>query len=146
MHASGRSIANEGNVKKSQVPQDKGSLASKNITELCYVVDEQGNYTTAKSTGWEPKTLAINESILLIEERVADTKRRVLAGELSPIAYYMELNRMDLLLLASYVGIHRFFVKRHLNPKRFGRLSAKTLAKYAAVFEVAPEQLTTFNP
>lgn len=133
-------------MKKSQVPQDKGSLASKNVTELCYVVDEEGKYTTAKSAGWEVKTLAINESIRLIEERVAETKQRVLAGELSPIAYYMELNRMDLPLLASYVGIHRFFVKRHFNPKRFRKLSARTLAKYAQVFEIAPEQLTSFNP
>lgn len=110
------------------------------------MVDEAGNYTTAKSAGWEAKNLAINESIKLIEERVADTKQRVLAGELSPIAYYMELNRMDLPLLASYVGIHRFFVKRHFNPKRFRKLGAKTLAKYAKVFEIAPEQLTSFNP
>lgn len=133
-------------MKKSQVPQDKGSLASKNITELCYVVDEEGNYTTAKSTGWEAKTLAINESIKLIEERVSETKRKVQVGELSPIAYYMELNRMDIPLLASYVGIHRFFVKRHFNPKRFRKLRAKTIAKYAKVFEIAPEKLTSFNP
>lgn len=133
-------------MKKSQVPQDKGSLASKNITELCYVVDEQGNYTTAKSTGWEVKTIAIKESIKLIEERVEDTKRKVLDGELSSIAYYMELNRMDLPLLASYVGIHRFFVKRHFNPRRFRKLRAKTIAKYAEVFDIAPEALLSFNP
>lgn len=133
-------------MKKCQVPQDKGSLASKNVTELYYVLDEEGNYTTARSAGWEVKTLAINESIRLIEERVADTKRRVLSGELSPIAYYMELNRMDVPLLASYVGIHRFFVKRHFNPKRFRKLSARTLARYAKVFEIKPEQLTSFNP
>ena len=110
------------------------------------MVDEQGNYTTVQSAGWEAKNLAINASIRHIEERVAETKRRVLAGELSPIAYYMELSRMDLPLLASYVGIHRFFVKRHFNPKRFRKLSASTLAKYAKVFEIEPEQLTSFNP
>lgn len=90
--------------------------------------------------------MAINESLRLIEERVAETKQRVLAGELSSIAYYMELNRMDLPLLASYVGIHRFFVKRHFNPERFRKLSARTIAKYARVFEIEPEQLTSFNP
>ncbi len=128
------------------MPQDKGSLASKNITELCYVVDENGNYTTAKSTGWEAKTLAIKESLALIEERAEETKQRVIAGELSPIAYYMELNRMDISLLASYMGIHRFFVKRHFNPKRFQRLRAKTIAKYAKVFGIEPDELISFTP
>ncbi len=123
------------------MPQDDGSLAKKNISELCYAVDENGRYTTVHSTGWEAKTLALNESLALIDERIAETKQAVLAGEISPIAYYMELHRMDVPLLASYVGIHRWFVKRHFHPKRFHRLNAKTLQKYADTFGVSIEQL-----
>jgi len=130
-------------VKKNEVPQDEGSLAKKNVHELCYAVDENGRYTTVQSRGWEVKTLALNESLELIEERIADTKRAVMAGTLSPIAYFMELHRMDLPLLASYVGIHRWFVKRHFNPKHFRKLSEKTLRKYADVFGISVEQLTS---
>lgn len=133
-------------MNKNQVPQDKGSLSTKNINELYYAVDEDGNYTTVASSGWEAKTLALNESLKLIEERISAAKNDVLAGKTSPIAYYMELNRMDLPLLASYAGIHRWFVKRHFNPRRFQKLKEKTLAKYAAVFNVTTEQLKTFNP
>ncbi len=128
-------------MKKDQVPQDDGSLAKKNISELCYAVDENGHYTTVSSTGWEAKTLALNESLDLIEERIAASEHAVLAGKVSPIAYYMELHRMDVALLASYVGIHRWFVKRHFHPKRFLQLKEKTLQKYANAFGITVEQL-----
>lgn len=133
-------------MKKEQVPQDNSGLAKKNIHELCYAVDESGNYTTVQSSGWEVKASALDESMQLIEERVEETKKEILAGNLSPIAYFMELHRMDLAILSSYVGIHRFFVKRHFNPKRFQKLSDKTLKKYADVFEISIEELKNFKP
>ncbi len=124
-----------------EVPQDDGSLAKKNVHELCYAVDENGRYTAVPSRGWEAKTLALNESLELINERIAATKHAVATGKLSPIAYYMELHRMDVPLLASYVGIHRWFVKRHLRPSRFHKLKAQTLQKYADVFGITVDKL-----
>jgi hypothetical protein len=128
-------------MKKQEVPQDPGSLDTKNISELCYAVDEHGQYTTVQSKGWEVKSIALEESLQLIEERVAANKRAFLEGKLSPIPYYMELNRMDLPLLASYVGIHRWFVKRHFKPRVFDRLKPSTLQKYAEVFSISEAQL-----
>ncbi len=124
-----------------EVPQDDGSLAKKNVHELCYAVDENGRYTAVPSRGWEAKTLALNESLQLIDERITATKQAVAAGRLSPIAYYMELHRMDVPLLASYVGIHRWFVKRHFRPSRFDKLKDSTLKKYADVFGITVAQL-----
>lgn len=124
-----------------EVPQDEGSLAKKNVRELCYAVDENGRYTAVPSRGWEAKTLALNESLKLIDERIAATKEAVTAGKLSPIPYYMELHRMDMPLLASYVGIHRWFVKRHFQPSRFHKLKDKTLKKYADVFGITVAEL-----
>ncbi|HWK99030.1 MAG TPA: hypothetical protein VNQ55_03745 [Parapedobacter sp.] len=128
-------------MNKNDVPQDDGSLAKKNVHELCYAVDEYGRYTAVPSRGWEAKTLALNESLKLIDERIAATKEAVAAGTRSPIAYYMELHRMDIPLLASYVGIHRWFVRRHFQPKQFGKLKDKTLRKYADVFGITVAQL-----
>jgi|SRR5690606_18073789 len=132
-------------MKKDQVPQDNGSL-SKVAQELCYAVDENGNYTTVQSSGWEVKSAALDESMQLIQERVEETKKEVEAGNLSPLAYFMEVHRMDLQILSAYVGIHRWFVKRHFNPKRFRKLSDKTLKKYADVFEISVEELKNFKP
>lgn len=133
-------------MKKEQVPQDNSGLAKKNIHELCYAVDENGNYTTVQSSGWDVKASALDESLELIEERINETKKEISEGKLSPLAYFMELHRMDLPILASYVGIHRWFVKRHFNPKRFQKLSDKTLKKYADVFEISVEELKNFKP
>ena len=133
-------------MKKDQIPQDDGSLAKVGVRELCYAVDENGNYTTAQSSGWEVKNAALDESMQLIQERVEETKQQVLEGKISPIAYFMELHRMDLAVLASYVGINRWFVKRHFNPKRFQKLSDKTLNKYADVFEISLKELKNYKP
>lgn len=132
-------------MKKDQVPQDKGSLSEKNLNELCYAVDENGNYTTVQSSGWNVKSVALDESMNLIQERIDQTKKEIAEGKLSPIAYFMELNKMDISLLASYVGIHRWFVKRHFSPKRFKKLSVKTLKKYADAFDISIEELQNFK-
>ncbi len=128
-------------MKKNEVPQDKSNLESANFKELCYAVDDDGNYITANSTGWNPKTIALNNAIQDISERVADAKTRVLNNESSPIVYYMELQKMDIPILASYVGLWSWRVKRHFKPKVFKSLSKKTLQKYAEIFEISIEQL-----
>lgn len=128
-------------MKKEEVPQDKSSLESANFKELCYAVDENGEYTTVNSSGWDPKTIALNKAIEDINERVEDAKNRVLNNVSSPIEYYMEFHKMDLPILASYVGLWKWRVKRHFKPKVFNKLSTKTLQKYADIFEITVEQL-----
>nr|WP_252737064.1 hypothetical protein [Zobellia galactanivorans] len=116
-------------------------LNSAHTKELTYAVDENGEYTTALSSGWDPKTIALNNAIKEIEERVAKAKERVQNNETSPIEYYMELHKMDLPILSSYVGLWQWRVKRHFKPKIFKKLSQKTLQKYADVFEISIEEL-----
>lgn len=128
-------------MKKEEVPQDKSYLEKANAKDLVYAVDENGEYTTALSTGWQPKSIALDNAILEIEERTAAAKKRFFNNESSPIEYYMELHKMDIPILASYVGLWQWRVKRHLKPSVFRRLSPKTLQKYADVFEISTEQL-----
>tara|TARA_R110002049_G_scaffold1687_17_gene12855 strand:- start:8452 stop:8850 length:399 start_codon:yes stop_codon:yes gene_type:complete len=128
-------------MKKEEVPQDKSNLESANFKELCYAVDENGEYTTAHSTGWDPKTIALDNAMREIEERIAEAKQRVLNNETSPIEYYMELHKMDLSVLASYAGIWKWKVKRHFKPSVFKKLNSKTLQKYADIFGVTVEEL-----
>jgi len=132
-------------MKKNEVPQDDSSIKDNKFKELCYAVDEDGNYVTAKSTGWSPKTIALDNALEDINERVADAKQRVLNNETSPIEYYMELHKMDLPILSSYVGIWQWRVKRHLKPKVFQKLSDKVLKKYASVFEISIKELKSIS-
>jgi hypothetical protein len=128
-------------MEKENVPQDKSNLTKNNVKELLYATDENGEYTTTLSTGWEPKTIALSNSIDDIKERIAEARLQVEKGEVSPICYYMELNKMDLTILASYVGMWKWRVKRHFNPKNFATLSTKILQKYADAFEISIAEL-----
>ncbi len=128
-------------MKKSEVPQDESNLASTNLRELCYAVDENGEYTTEHTTGWDPKTIALSNAIDEINERVAVAKAKVLANETSPIEYYMELHKMDLTVLASYVGVWKWRVNRHFKPSVFKKLSSNMLQKYADTFDITIDEL-----
>lgn len=132
-------------MKKEEVPQDKGNLSNNNMKELCYATDENGNYITALSTGWEPKTIALDNSIQDINERIEQAKKEVESGISSPIVYFMELHKMDWGILSSYVGMWQWRVKRHAKPSFFKRLSDKVLMKYAEVFEISVEELKNFK-
>jgi len=128
-------------MKKKEVPQDKSKLETANIKDMVYAVNESGEYVTELSTGWTPKTIALDNAIREIEERTEAAKKRVQKNKSSPIEYYMELHKMDIPILASYVDFWQWRVKRHFKPSVFLKLSAKTLQKYADVFEISIEQL-----
>ncbi|MWB93877.1 hypothetical protein GON26_05855 [Flavobacterium sp. GA093] len=128
-------------MEKEKVPQDKGNLTQNNLKELVYATDENGNYTTALSTGWEPKTIALSNSIEEINERIAEARQQVENGEVSPICYFMEVNKMDLTILSSYVGLWKWRVKRHFKPAVFAKLNDKTLQKYADAFGISIAEL-----
>lgn len=132
-------------MKKKEVPQDKSNLETANFRELCYAVDENGEYTTENSSGWEPKTVALNNAIDEINERIEDARNRVAKGETSPVEYYMEVHKMDLGILASYVGLWQWRVKRHFKPSVFKKLNNKTLKKYAEVFDISVEELKSMT-
>ncbi|WP_299600480.1 hypothetical protein [uncultured Aquimarina sp.] len=128
-------------MKKEEVPQDESCFSHTNMKEVVYAVDKDGKYGKALSSGWEAKTIALNESLDLIEEQLQETIQKIKEGELSPIAYYMESQRMDVVVLSGYVGIWQWKVKRHLKAKTFKKLSDKTLKKYAEAFEISLEEL-----
>ena len=110
-----------------------------------YTVNEQGEYTTSYSLGWDVKNTVMQQSWDNINEKVESVRQRVLSGELSPIAYYMEKNIMDVGLLARYIGIWKFKAKRHLKQKHFKKLNRDMLAKYADAFDITPEQLVDID-
>lgn len=132
-------------MKKDSIPQDESSLASKDMKEVCYAVDENGEYSTALSTGWKPKTIALEVTMNDLNERIENAKKSVLDGKKSPIVYFMELSRMDWSILASYMGKPKWIIKRHAKPKVFKQLKDTVIKKYAEVFEIEVNELTDFN-
>lgn len=132
-------------MKKEEVPQDQSSLSENEITEVCYAIDENGNYVKVPSKGWAPKTIVQNETLQLIEERTQEALQNLKNGISSPIPYFMELNKMDLNILSDYTGLWKWRIKRHFKPKVFSKLSDKLLAKYAEAFDISTDQLKNFK-
>jgi len=132
-------------MKAKEVPQDDADMMRGKFREPVYSVDENGNYTTVKSVGWDPKNTVMQQAWDNINEKVDAVRQKVIDGELSPIAYYMEKQIMDKHLLAQYVGINRWKVKRHMKSKYFNRLNDDIVARYAEVFDLSPAELKDIN-
>jgi|TARA_B100001971_G_C17909065_1_gene391935 hypothetical protein len=129
-------------MKKEDVPQDYGMGGEQ--LEVCYAVDENGHYVLAPSLGWKAKNVTNQQAWGLIKEKIDDAIRRVKTGQLSPLAYHMAKNQMDVGLLAKYVGFYSWRVKRHLKPTVFKRLSPDILQQYADLFDITTAQLREY--
>lgn len=132
-------------MKKSEVPQDNGRIVQKGSRELYYAVDENGEYTTALSTGWEAKNVVQDHTMEVLQAEIEQARTEVKSGKVSPVYYFMLLTRMDLEVLSGYTGFWKWRIKRHFNPERFKKLSEKKLQKYANAFDVTLEELKNYK-
>ena len=126
-------------MKLKNVPQDPGMGGE--LSEVCYAVDDDGNYVLAPSLGWQPKNIANSQAWQRVEEAASRAAERVRAGKASAIAYHMTRHQMSVGLLAKYTGLYRWQVRRHLTPKGFRKLSEHHRRRYAELFEVAVNEL-----
>jgi hypothetical protein len=129
-------------MKIKDVPQDNdGFLQEGKVRDLCYAVDEDGNYKQVLSIGWNPKNEAMKLALQLVDEQVEKTRLDVIEGKLSPLAYYMEKNIMDVKLVSEYTGIPKRKIRKHLSPESFSKLNPSEIEKYAQVFNITKEDL-----
>ena len=128
-------------MKKKDVPQDDENLFEGKFKVVKYAIDDDGNYGTVGSAGWEPENVVLNKAWEEINKKVAETIKKIEAGELSPLAYHMEKNIMDVGMLSQYMDISKRKVSQHLEPSGFNSLDVKTLEKYAEVFDITVEEL-----
>lgn len=132
-------------MKKDEIPQDASRLKEKNMKELCYAVDEKGRYSTGLSSGWEPKSIALDVTMENLNQEIEEAKQDVMNGNKSPIYYFMLRSKMDLSILASYIEKPKWVVRRHFRPKHFNKLKKSTLDKYAKIFDVDVNELKNIN-
>jgi hypothetical protein len=126
-------------MKENEVPQDEDLL--KVTREIQYALDENGNYVQIKSTGWDIKNDILKQAWEIVDDESEAARLLVLNGEKSPIYFYMKKNLLDISTLASYMGMFKFRVKRHLKPTVFAKLSEQILERYASVFEISISEL-----
>jgi hypothetical protein len=124
---------------KNEVPQDEG--IAEGLEEVTYAVDDSGRYILVPSKGWEPKNISNFQAWEIIAEQIATARQEVLDNKVSPLAYHMARNLMDLPLLAKYMGMMGWRVRRHMKPKVFNKLGQNIIERYAHLLKVTPEQL-----
>ena len=129
-------------MKKEQVPQDNEGLHEGKFRDLCYAVDDDGNYVAVHSTGWSPKNEAMKQAWEEIHVKVDEARKKVIDGELSMLAYHMEKNIMAIKLLSQYTGISRRKIRKHMKPDVFANLETEVLQKYTDAFNISMEELT----
>lgn len=132
-------------MKKSEVPQDSGRIVQKGSRELYYAVDENGEYTTALSTGWEAKNIVQDHTMQVLQFEIDEAKANVKEGKISPIYYFMLLTRMDIGVLSGYTGFWKWRIKRHFQPQIFERLNNRQLQRYADAFDITVVELKSFK-
>jgi hypothetical protein len=132
-------------MKKDHVPQNKNNLHKGTYKTVVYAIDDDGEYVKVKTSGWEPEDIAHEQAWEQINKRIEDTKKKVLQGELSPLAYYMEKSIMTPKRLAAMAELPVRKVKRHLKPKGFKKIKEKYITIYAEVFDISTEELIHFK-
>ena len=132
-------------MKAKEVPQDLKYFKDKVIRDLTYAIDEEGRYTSIFSDGWDVKNDLLGIVWDEIMEECEPVRQRVLAKELSPIAYHMKKNLQDIGMLAAYSGIPKRKIKKHLQYEAFIKLDEKTLQQYADALRISVEELKQVN-
>ena len=127
-------------MKKEQVPQDS-CKSYDGHKKLMYAVDDNGHYQGVKSSGWEVEGFATEMAVQELEDQLTNMKTAFLAGEVSPVAYYIPLFRFDLMSLAHATGFFQWQIKRHMKPAIFTKLSTKKYNKYCEAFNISLEAL-----
>jgi hypothetical protein len=128
-------------MKKKDVPQDNEGMLQDKFRELCYAVDEDGNYVTVHSTGWTPKNAAMRQAWEEINIKAEKARKLVLLGKKSILAYYMEKSIMDIKLLSQYTGFPKSKIKKHLKPSGFEKIGNEILSVYAEAFKITIDEL-----
>lgn len=129
-----------------EVPQDpKDFKEGDKLKKLVYAVGKDGKYTGITSAGWDVENFALKQAWDDVDQALAETAEKVKAGELSPIAFFMQKNLMDISLLSKYVGKWQWQVNRHMKPAVFDTLKPELLQKYAAVFNITTDELVNFG-
>lgn len=131
-------------MKKDQTPQDNASTYAGN-RKLLYAVDEQGKYDPITSSGWEVEELVTSMAVNELVELAEEAKEQVLAGERSPLLFWMYKSRLDVMALSQATGMFQWRIRRHFKPQVFAKLKDSVLQRYADIFGISVDQIRTVS-
>jgi len=123
-----------------EVPQE-GNRTMGGHRRVMYAKDKDGRMVIVPSRGGEVDETVTLQALDRIQEQTEEARQRVLAGQTSPLEYWMYAQRLDLPQLSQVTGYWQWRIRRHFNPQRFARLPEKILQNYAWVMGITADQL-----
>ena len=128
-------------MNKKDVPQDLCYFKDNVIRDVMYAVDENGQYMPVVSDGWSVKNDALGTVWDDIREECEKIRLRVLAKEVSPLAYHIRKSLQNVCLLSAYSGVPKRKIRKHLKYEEFMNSDEDTLQKYAEAMRITVEEL-----
>jgi hypothetical protein len=115
------------------------------LQKMVYTISEDGQQTYIAPAGVSKKIATIKQVGNETNDLLDDIEARIKAGELSPIAYYLEKNRMTIETLAELMEKWQWQVRKHLEPKVFNDLHSSIIQQYAHIFNITVDKLLHFG-
>jgi len=128
-------------MNKKDVPQDLYYFKDNVIRDVMYAVDENGHYTPVISDGWSVKNDALSAVWDDIREDCEKIRQRVLAKEVSPLAYHIKKSLQNVCMLSAYSGVPKRIIRKHLKYDKFMNAEEDILQKYADAMRITVEEL-----
>lgn len=126
-------------MKVNEVPQE--ITYYEGYKRACYALNEDGKYVIVPSSGWSAEEVVNGLAVAELAANLEKTRKAVLKGLKSPLAYHMERRQMTPEILAKTAGMAVFRVKRHFRPEIFAKLKSSVLERYAKALAVTGQEL-----
>ena len=117
-------------------------LFNDGLPKAYYKHNDNGQYVLETNAPWAEK---VSVALIISGNRanLEEIRKAVIAGQKSPIYYYMEMRQLTPGMLAKAAGISVFRVKRHFRPEIFAKLKPSVLNRYTNALRVTLEELKT---
>ena len=126
-------------MKVNEVPQDKTFYEG--VKRACYALDNEGKYIIIPSSGWSTEEVVNGLAVDELKNKLEETRKEVIKGLKSPLAYHMEYRQMTPEILAKTVGMFSFRVLRHFRPEIFAKLKPSVIKRYALALALTEQEL-----
>jgi hypothetical protein len=127
-------------VDVNEVPQE-GNRTLGSHRKALYAKDADGKMVIVPSRGSEVDETVTMQAVERMHAQAEEARSRALAGQTSPLEYWMYARRMDVALLSQVTGVWQWRIRRQFDPQRFERLSESQLSRYAEALGLTSDQL-----
>lgn len=125
-----------------EVPQE-GNRTLGHHRKVMYARDSDGRVVIVPSRGSEVDEAVTLQAVDRLHNLAEQARARVLAGQTSPLEYWMWAKRMDVPLLSQVSGIWQWRIRRHFRPAVFARLSPRLMQRYGDALGLSIDALRT---